>query len=125
MRLLLDTQVVLWMIDGQRRRVSRRARAAIDDEQAIGSVSVATIWEAAIKLSLGRLPVAAGLLDDLERSQIEVLPISARHASHVATLPDHHRDPFDRLLVAQAQLERMTLVSADPIMARYDVDVLW
>jgi PIN domain nuclease of toxin-antitoxin system len=123
--LLLDTQVVLWVLTGNQRKVSATARAAINAAETAGSVSIATIWEAAIKRALGRLPDSAGLADAIERSEIELLPITARHADHVATLPRHHGDPFDRLLIAQAQLEGMTLVSSDPVMARYDVDVLW
>jgi PIN domain nuclease of toxin-antitoxin system len=123
-KLLLDTQVVLWWA-ADNRRLSSRATAALEDERATFQVSIVTIWEAAIKLSLGKLPLAEGLLGTIERSEIELLPITARHAEHVASLPHHHGDPFDRLLIAQAQLEGMTLVSADPVMARYDVDVLW
>jgi PIN domain nuclease of toxin-antitoxin system len=125
MRLLLDTEVVLWWTTDDQRRLSARAIDALEDEGAAFLVSIATIWEAAIKRALGRFPESAGLSDTIERSEIELLPITARHADHVATLPHHHGDPFDRLLIAQAQLEGMTLVTADPVMARYDVDVLW
>jgi len=83
------------------------------------------VWEAAIKRGLGKLDSPDDLLPQLERAGVELLPITARHADLVATLPLHHRDPFDRLLVAQATLEGLPLVSDDERLRRYDIEVVW
>jgi len=90
--------------------------------------SAATAWEIAIKTALGRLewdePPEICLPRELERSAFAQLPVSLAHALAVRALPVHHRDPFDRLLIAQAQLEQLSLVTADPIIARYDVSTI-
>lgn len=83
------------------------------------------IWEVALKRRLGKLEAPADLLDQLERAEVTLLPINARHADRAGTLPMHHRDPFDRLLVAQATVERLSLVSAGGEMRRYGVDMVW
>jgi len=88
-------------------------------------VSAATIWEVAIKRSLGKLEAPERLLSQLERAGVDLLPVRARHADRVAALPLHHRDPFDRLLVAQATVEGLALVSGDEDIRRYDVEVVW
>lgn len=123
--LLLDTQALLWAMRGEGERLGSRARAAVLSPAARLTVSGVTIWEAAIKRTLGKLGSSANLLERVEASTAVVLPITARHADHVATLPLHHGDPFDRLLVAQAQLEGLTIVSGDPNLRRYDVEILW
>lgn len=86
--------------------------------------SAVTPWELGIKKALGKLSFPAGLPDMLEAEGFEALPISPRHAEHAATLPLHHRDPFDRMLVAQAQLESVALVTADRTLRPYDVDLV-
>jgi PIN domain nuclease of toxin-antitoxin system len=122
---LLDTHVVLWWLAGRRDRLSAPMIEALSRPQAKIVVSAVVLWEAAIKRSLGKLvPPTADLLARLEAVDVELLPIAPRHADHVAGLPWHHRDPFDRLLVAQAQLEGLTIVSADPWIDAYDVPVL-
>lgn len=83
------------------------------------------ISEVAIKRPFRKLDAPDDLLGRLESSDVDLLSITARHADRVATLPMHHQDPFDRLLVAQAELDRMTLVSADAAMCRYEAEVLW
>ncbi|MGI8622471.1 MAG: type II toxin-antitoxin system VapC family toxin [Solirubrobacteraceae bacterium] len=123
--LLLDTHVVLWWMTGDTGRISRAAVQAIGAENARIVVSAVSVWEVAIKRRLGRLDAPDDLLPQLERARVELLPISARHADRVATLPPHHRDPFDRLLVAQAASEALALVTADESLRRYDVDVVW
>ncbi len=106
-------------------RIGKRAFAALTAGEVRTVVSAATIWEIAIKRGLGKLVAPGDLLSQLERSGVELLPVSARHADVVATLPPHHRDPFDRLLVAQAMTEGLTLVSGDADIGRYGVEVLW
>lgn len=86
--------------------------------------SAVTPWELGIKKALGKISFPAGLTDRLEAEGFEALSISARHAEHAATLPPHHRDPFDRMLVAQAQVESLSLVTADRSLGPYEVDLI-
>jgi PIN domain nuclease of toxin-antitoxin system len=88
-------------------------------------ISAVVIWEVAIKRSLGKLDAPSDLLEQLERASVDLLPITARHAECVGALPMHHRDPFDRLLVAQAQIDGLSLVTGDEQLGRYDIDVIW
>ena len=128
MRALLDTHTFLWWIT-DRPQLSARVREIIGDGGNELFLSAASGWEIAIKAQLGKLE----LPDDLGRFIIEQLalnaftslPIQMDHALRVYTLPRHHRDPFDRILVAQCQLENMPILSADPQIAQYPVKVLW
>jgi len=127
-RLLLDTHAFLWWV-GAGRTLSRRARSAIGSRRNECFVSVATAWEIAIKVSLGSLRVEGSLdrflPDQIAANGFQPLPIDLRHAARVATLPFHHRDPFDRLLVAQALEEELAVVTADPVFAEYGVKRVW
>ena len=124
-RLLLDTDVAVWLLLGDRERVSKAAANALEDEQNEVAVSAATVWEIAIKRSLGRLTISDGWAATLGRLGFDPMPVTAVHAEAVERLPWHHRDPFDRLLVAQASIERCTLVSSDRRLGAYGVDILW
>ena len=116
-RLLLDTQILLWALAGHR-RLPREARRLIDDHEAI--VSAASIWEIAIKVSIGRLDAdPAAVQQALDPSGFEELAVTGEHAARVVQLPLHHRDPFDRLLVAQSLVERLVLLTADSQLAAY------
>jgi PIN domain nuclease of toxin-antitoxin system len=119
--LLLDTHVLIWWDEG--RRLSREARRAIRDAQEV-YVSAASAWEIAIKTALGRLRPARTIEDAVLESGFTELPITFRHASRVSSLASHHRDPFDRLLVAQAAVEGLTLVTRDPAFQPYGIDLL-
>jgi PIN domain nuclease of toxin-antitoxin system len=110
---------------GEPDRIGKRARTAIEGGKDRPVISAVVIWEVAIKRRLGKLDAPDDLLPRLEGAGIELLPITARHADRVGTLPLHHQDPFDRLLVAQAQTDGLTLVSGDAALRRYDVEVLW
>ncbi len=110
---------------GETDRVGRRVVDAFQREGAGIAISAVTVWEVAIKRRLGKLEVPGDLLAELERAEVELLPITARHADQVATLPDHHRDPFDRLLVAQAMVEEMAIASGDESLRAYGVEVIW
>ncbi len=125
MKLLLDTHLVLWWMAGEVSRISEKALAALGSDGIEPIVSAVTVWEAAIKRGLGKLEAPDDLLPQLERAGVELLPITARHTDLVASLPLHHRDPFDRLLVAQATVEGLPLVSDDESLRRYDVEVVW
>ncbi len=125
MTLLLDTHLVLWWMAGEASRISKKALAALGSDGIEPVVSAVTIWEAAIKRGLGKLDAPGDLLSQLERAGVELLPVTPRHADQVASLPLHHRDPFDRLLVAQAMLEGLPFVSDDEWVRRYDIEVVW
>lgn len=119
MRLLLDTHVVLWWLADDE-TLSEEVKQIIDTE-AEAFISAASVWEIAIKQALGKLTGPPDLLDTLDRSGLVELPIRSRHAAEAGGLPPLHRDPFDRMLVAQARCEGLTLLSRDPQVRRYDV----
>ena len=123
MRLLLDTHMFLWW-DRQPPRVPPALRAAIEDNTTQVFVSVATVWEIAIKRATGKLQFAASIIDTIEKLGFELLPITGPHAEHAGGLPRHHNDPFDRLLIAQAYLEGTVLGTQDPAMRSYGVTML-
>ena len=124
MRLILDTYVLLWWLADDR-RLKGPERRAIADRDALVYVSAVTVWEIAIKRRLGRLDLDVEVLEQelLGGGMIE-LPMKWRHAKGAAALPHHHEDPFDRMLVAQAQSEGLTLVSYDRAFKDYDVALL-
>lgn len=124
-RLLLDTNVVVWLLLGDRGSVTDAAQEALEDESNAVSVSAVSVWEIAIKRSLGKLVIEDGWTRALGRLGFDPMPITAFHAEGVGKLPWHHRDPFDRMLIAQASLEAHALVSADPRLVAYGVDVVW
>jgi PIN domain nuclease of toxin-antitoxin system len=124
LRLLLDTHVVLsWM--GHGRSLSEGAERGLDDTTNEVLVSAVVAWEIAIKRAIGKLHAPADVVTRLLTTTAAELPISIEHAASVEHLPHHHGDPFDRLLVAQAQVEGATLVSGDEAMRAYDVPILW
>ena len=128
MKALLDTHTFLWWITGAV-SVSRRASEIIGDGSNLLFLSAASGWEIAIKAQLGKLTLPAHpnqfVTEQLAINGIDALPIQLIHAMHVYTLPLHHRDPFDRILIAQSQLENLPILTADPLMARYAVDIIW
>lgn len=128
MNLLLDTHALIWFLENDP-QLSARARTALSDPANVCHVSDATAWEAGIKHSLGKLklPVPFEILFPARLLELgfHSLPIRHSHLHQIIHLPYHHRDPFDRLLIAQAQIEEMTLVSCDPHFPRYDVPILW
>ena len=127
MKVLLDTHVWLWSVVSPARIVPA-VRDVLENPDNALVLSVASSWEIAIKYRLGKLelpePPATFIEPRLVRDGIESLPIEHRHACRVAQLPDHHRDPFDRLLVAVAQLESLTFATADSALEDYDVPLL-
>jgi PIN domain nuclease of toxin-antitoxin system len=124
---LLDTQSLLWWREANR-KLGPRARSAIEIEAAGVFVSAASAWELAIKSRLGKLrirePLDRWLPEAIASSGFLALNVTLRHAAHVWSLPDHHADPFDRLLIAQARLEDLTIVTSDTAFDDYDVRVL-
>ncbi len=127
MRHLADTHTLLWAAHAPE-RLSAAARAALEDGDAVIFFSFASVWEIAIKLGLKKLRLPEPLpelIDGLRLRGFRHLPMQVADAVCVSTLPLHHRDPFDRMLIAQAKVHSLTLISADPSMSAYDIDVLW
>jgi PIN domain nuclease of toxin-antitoxin system len=124
MRILLDTQCWLWMSLSPE-RFSSRARRLVEDRENVLYLSAASAWEIAIKYHLGKLrlpePPAAYVPSRVAALGVQSVAIEHQHALHAGSLPPHHRDPFDRLLVAQAQLDDISILTADPLIGAYDV----
>lgn len=121
MRLLLDTHVLIWFDSGA--RLSPVATRAIAEAAEV-YVSAVSGWEIAIKAALGKLTTNRTVAEACEEAGILELPILLRHTAALAALPPHHRDPFDRMLIAQAMTEGLTLVTRDRALAAYDVGIL-
>lgn len=124
MKLLLDSHAFLWWLT-EDPKLSAEARQAIADPGSMVHVSAATAWELAIKAALGKLDLdGADLAEEIEGNDFVELPMTARHSVAAATLPRHHEDPFDRMLIAQAQIEGLTIITRDPAFRAYGVSVL-
>jgi len=123
-RLLADTHSVLWLL-AEDKRLSAHADELLTDATNEVLLSAAVVWEVAIKRSLGKLDAPDGFARQLLDGGAIPLPVSVDHAQAVRSLPWHHRDPFDRLLVAQAGLEDAILVSCDVRLSRYGLQVAW
>jgi PIN domain nuclease of toxin-antitoxin system len=127
-RVLLDTHAFLWWLDGDR-RLSARARKVIGDPGTTVLLSAASVWEIATKFRLGKLPGAAEVATDvpacMASQDFTGLDITAVHAQRAGSLPGPHRDPFDRMLIAQAQIEGLPLVSIEDVFDRYGVRRIW
>ena len=128
MRALLDTHAFLWC-NADPEKLSQTAQRFIEDPANDVFLSAVTAWEIAIKHAKGRLdlpePVESFVASRITTLGLQPLPIEVSHALHVAELPRLHDDPFDRLLVAQAQLEKLPIVTSDPDVRRYDVEIIW
>lgn len=128
MRALLDTHAFLWWITDDP-RLSRKARQIISDGENELFLSAASGWEIAIKAKLGKLQLPDNLegfiAEQMALNAIESLPVKMSHVLHVYKFPNYHRDPFDRMLIAQGQLENLPILTVDPQIARYTVKVIW
>jgi PIN domain nuclease of toxin-antitoxin system len=127
-RFLLDTHTLIWWMTADT-HLSKPARLLIEEKNNVSLVSAASAWEIATKVRLGRLPAAADLVQnfvpDLEQQRIEILFVTAEHGLRAGLLPGPHRDPFDRMLIAQAQAENVPIVSNDKALDGYGVPRLW
>ncbi len=123
MNLLLDTHVLIWVFS-QDSNLSQTATEAIRDGRNLVFVSAATAWEIAIKKALGKLRVPGNYQEGLKRYRFTPLDITTEHALAVEKLAPHHKDPFDRMLIAQVQIERLTLVTHDPNMKAYGIPII-
>jgi PIN domain nuclease of toxin-antitoxin system len=128
MKLLLDTHTFIWW-DSEPDKLSPPALAACQDRANTLLLSVASVWEMQIKIQLGKLklnlPLAEVIESQRKTNNIEILPVMLAHVFALQNLPMHHKDPFDRILIAQANVENVSVVSNDPLFAQYPVKVLW
>jgi len=120
---LLDTPTLIWALENNP-SLSKKARDVITTGANMVFVSSASVWEISIKKSTGKLIVPDNLLEELAAHRFSLLNISAEHAQLAGELPMIHKDPFDRMLVAQAKIEKLTLISNDPMIAQYRVKLL-
>lgn len=120
---LLDSHTLLWFLAGDSKRIGPRLRKRLEDDAT--TVSAASLWEIAIKVGLGKLRAPSELPRRVEELGFQLLPVKPAHAWRTRDLPPHHRDPFDRLLIAQAQVERLPILTADPSFDAYEVTVVW
>ena len=121
--LLLDTHSLLWAVF-EPKKLSPEARRVIASEESVVYASIASLWEIAIKQGLGRLYVPGDFFDAIELGGYELLNVTVLHIKQYKDLPHHHRDPFDRMLIAQAMSERLTLVTRDQNIGRYGVPTI-
>lgn len=127
MSCLLDTAVFLWMISGQEENVSKKASSILEEEELV--LSAVALWEIAIKHALGKLELKGNprswLPEIVVKMQLRPLPITHRHAWGILDLPPHHKDPFDRLLISQARIEKLPILSPDAVFKKYRVETIW
>jgi PIN domain nuclease of toxin-antitoxin system len=127
MNYLLDTHALIWFLNGDK-QISTKARKAIESDKANNFISIASIWEIGIKISLNRLSMNiefSQLGEEIQNNGFEILPISFQDISTITSLPFHHRYPFDRLIISQAINANLTIVSKDEFFPNYDVKLLW
>lgn len=123
MRILLDTHLLIWYLEGSESFSKPRRQRIVDANNDI-FVSIASLWEISIKVSIGKLKISRSLSDVLQQladQTIAILPIKSGHVLQVATLPFHHRDPFDRMIIAQAQVEFLPVMTNDNVFASYGI----
>ena len=123
MNLLLDTHVLLWWLDDDP-TLGEKARDMITDGSNLAFVSAAVIWEIRIKEAIGKLSIPKNFKGVLDQQPFEMLDITAEHAHMISALPLYHRDPFDRMLIAQAKVERLSLVTRDVHFKKYKIQIL-
>jgi PIN domain nuclease of toxin-antitoxin system len=126
MQLLIDTHILIWFLEGNK-SLSKPRRQIIANPQNDVLVSISSLWEIAIKISIGKLTLAKPLADVIKQiavEDIEILPIFPEHTLQVSTLPFHHRDPFDRIIIAQGQSENLPIMTDDSAFSSYGIKIL-
>lgn len=129
MRFLLDTHTFLWLVEGDSVQLSERVQQLLQDEETIAILSIASLWELAIKSSIGKLTLSLPFAEYVQRyildAETEILPILPAHTVGVSHLSFHHRDPFDRVLIAQSLVENIPIISRDGVFDDYAVQRVW
>ena len=123
MKYLLDTHILIWWLDGNK-RLPMHVRKILEEQESGLYVSAVTVWEISIKKSLQKLQIRNSFFDELKVGQFSELPISFQHAQAISDLPQIHHDPFDRMLIAQAIVEKLTLITTDQDILKYEVATL-
>lgn len=127
MNILLDTNAFIWFLEGSE-RLSKKAKEAIEADENVCHVSIASFWEMAVKISIGKLDMAISF-EDLNLlawdNGIEILPIQFEHTKIVSQLPFHHKDPFDRIIIAQSMVENMPVLTSDSCFKYYTNNIIW
>ena len=126
MQLLVDTHILIWFLEGNK-LLSKSRRQIVADSQNNVFVSIASLWEIAIKISIGKLTLAkplANVIKQIEIEDFEILPISPEHTLRVSIMPFHHRDPFDRVIIAQSQIENLPVLTDDNDFGSYGIKIL-
>lgn len=126
MRLLIDTHILIYFLEGNSSLADSHRQIIVDSENEV-LLSVASLWEMAIKISIGKLSLSQPLKDvikQIKAEDFEILPISPEHTLQVSTLPFHHHDPFDRIIIAQCQIEKLPIISNDIVFSDYSVELL-
>lgn len=126
MQILLDTHILIWFLEGNNQLSVQRQKLLTDSQNEV-FISIASLWELAIKISIGKIRLSKSLFQIIQQlavEKIEILPILPPHVLLVETLPFHHRDPFDRIIIAQSQVEKFELMSDDNEFAKYGVNLI-
>ena len=126
MRILIDTHILIWFLEGNSELTARQKSLIVSSDNEIFA-SIASLWEIAIKVDLGKLTLANPLVDviaGLKSENIDILSITPTHTLQVSTLPLYHRDPFDRMIIAQAQVEFLDVISSDDAFADYGLNLI-
>ncbi len=124
---LLDTHTFIWFINGDN-ELSRNARELIEADDSVNFISIASIWEIAIKISLGKLQLNTSFEEidrQIDNNGFHLLPITFEHTLLLSRLPFHHRDPFDRMIIAQSVANRLTVISKDSNLKNYTINLFW
>ena len=127
MNLLLDTHAFLWFSEDSP-NLSKNSKSLIENSENNCLISIASLWEMAIKISLGKLKIKIefkNMVDEIVNHNFTILPITFEHTVELSSLYFHHRDPFDRLLISQAIIENLTLISADEVFDKYEIKRIW
>ncbi len=123
MNFLLDTHILLWWL-ADNSLLTKKERFIISDKKNTIYVSSVSIWEINIKKRIGKLHIPDNLIETIQEYQFKELPISWKHTEYISFLPNHHSDPFDRMLIAQTRIDNLTLITADQKLLKYNVDIL-
>ena len=128
MKAILDTHALLWLVDSPE-KLPEKVISLCENENNELFISIASFWELSIKISIGKIQLGDDALTALKqwcyKNSVTILPISISHCNQIQTLPFHHRDPFDRLIIAQAICEQLTAITIDEQFLKYDIDVVW